>query len=225
MPARGRYGCRGGRTCELMLDSCSLCGPATPRCKALEPPATPKAAAVAPRQCTASKCCPLAAGWAWCRCVCQLASAASQPACMGGCGRQHAGLAAASWLSVTPTPAAAAVLYYVQWVEGTVPLYELYTGWQQHRAQRQRLLAAAAAAAGAAAPAVAAPAAQQQQAAGGRPVVVRAIRTARGAAVQQKAAPVPAQLQEKQQQQLRPVELFYYKLRVSLRPVTQCCHG
>jgi hypothetical protein len=117
------------------------------------------------------------------------------------------------------------LLCCVQWVDGTVPLYELYTGWQQHRAQRQRLLAAAAAAAGAAAPAGAAPAAQQQQAAGGRPVVVRAVRTARGAAVQQKAALAPAQLHQKQQHQLRPIELFYTKLRVSGQLLVQFWRG
>lgn len=59
----------------------------------------------------------------------------------------------------------------MQWVEDAVPLYELYTAWQQGQAQRQRLLATVSADAG-----------------GRQP---------------------PAQ-----QQQLRPADLFYAKLRV-----------
>lgn len=78
--------------------------------------------------------------------------------------------------------------FILQWVDDTVPLYELYTAWQQQRLQRQRLVVAAAAGN-----------AQQQTAA------------AAGA-----AASAAAQQQERvlQQMQLRPVDVYYAKLKV-----------
>ena len=94
-----------------------------------------------------------------------------------------------------------------------MPLYELYTGWQQARAQRQRWLAAAAASS----------ASQQQQqqpaavqaARGGRVLVaLRAARAAGTAGAVQLPAVAQQQRQPQQPQQLRPIDLFYAKLKV-----------
>ena len=114
-------------------------------------------------------------------------------------------------------------------MDGTVPLYELFTGWQQARAQRQRLLAAAA---------------QQQrqhqqqqpvqaqaqrvQQAPGRARVLAVVRSTRQAApaASAGAAAVGGTIGQGQQQ-LRPIELFYAKLRVrdAAQPRGWAWHG
>jgi len=109
-----------------------------------------------------------------------------------------------------------------------VPLFELYTAWQQQRAQRQRLLAAAAAAAAdqqqaaAAAQAATVAAASGNRGAapagrGGKVLTVPGPTPAAAAAAAARAAQLQQQQLQRQQQllQMRPVELFYSKIRVS----------
>lgn len=121
------------------------------------------------------------------------------------CGFQPSQLLARSFPAARPS--------LPQWVEGAVPLYELHTGWQQARAQRQRWLAAAA---------------QQQQQPAGAPAV-QAVRGGRVITVSRPAGAAgaagvgrrPAAAQQRpppqqQQQLLRPIDLFYAKLKVGL---------
>lgn len=145
----------------------------------------------------------------------------------GGGSRRHPSGPAVHCFEVAPLGSRVGL---VQWVEGTVPIYELFTSWQQHRAQRQRLLAAAAAQQAQAQQAQAQRQAQQQQALkqqqqmpGARPQVLTVSRTAAGlvrtvrAPLERTAAAAAAAAAGKAAaaQQLRPVELFYAKLRVS----------
>lgn len=142
--------------------------------------------------------------WSWAAAVlCILACARL------GIGKQHLN-------RVTPLPCRCSL----QWVEGAVPLYELYTGWQQAQAQRQRLLAAAAQQ-------------QQQQQASARAApaarVGRVLVAPRAGAVGAAPSAVVTAAAAQRQQQLRPVELFYTKLKVGVNALAKilfarsCC--
>lgn len=119
----------------------------------------------------------------------------------------------------------------LQWVEGTAPLFEIYTSWRNHHTQRTRALAAAAAA-------------QQQQqqerqqqrsvaplvvpraaiaSKPGSKIISRAAGGGRVLAVPKHRAPLQKQAQPAQQEQLRPAELFYAKLRVRASPPPVLC--
>ena len=92
-----------------------------------------------------------------------------------------------------------------------MPLYELYTGWKQARAQRQRLMAAAAAAAASTQPTLQPPPPQRR-------AVITVPRPGHAKALPgtAAAAQLQAQAQAQRQQQLRPTDLFFAKLRVSV---------
>lgn len=83
-----------------------------------------------------------------------------------------------------------------------MPLYELFTGWQQHRLQRQRLLSSAAAAA-----------TQQQQTTAQPKAKVLRVGAPPPAAPPAASAAAAVPLQARPQ--MRPIDLFYSRLRVS----------
>ena len=129
-----------------------------------------------------------------------------------------------------------AALHCPQWVEDTVPLYELYSSWQRHHLQRQQLLAAAAEQqrqheqlqqqeAAAAATASLAPVRPSSRRAGGVLAVARPagsrgralVPAAGGSDVQQALGAKQKQQHHQPQhqpQQARPMDLFYAKLKV-----------